>query len=304
MSHASTAKYDIILPIEPADDTPTVRSISASDLYSVFTKAWADFKAMPTHALFIGVIYPVVGLILGRAALGYEFIPLIYPLASGFALLGPFAAIGLYELSRRREMERDTSWRHIVDFIYLPTAGSIATLGGLLLVIFLVWVATADALYVSYFGHRNVTSLAGFLENIAGTPQGWSLALVGNLTGLAFAAFVFALTVITIPLLLDRHVSLAVAMATSLKATLQNPVPMAVFAFVVAVGLFIGSLPLLMGLVIVFPVLGHATWHLYKAVIEPDTSPRPDYRPRTKYKRYGAQFPASLFVSSSFKDED
>ncbi len=304
MPNAQIHKYDIILPIETGSRLPVVRRVSPLELVTVLKKGFDDFWAMPTHVVFVGIIYAVVGLLIGRAALGYEFIPLIYPLVTGFALLGPIAAIGLYEISRRREMGRDTSWRHMFDFIHSPSLGSIAVLASLLVVVFLVWIAIANAMYVARFGHQNFTSLTEFIKQVLTTPQGFDLFVVGNAVGLMFAVAVLSLTVVAFPLLLDRHVGIATAMATSFVAVAKNPLTMAIWGLIVATALFLGALPLLIGLAVVIPVLGHATWHLYRAVVEPESGQRPEYRPRPKYKRYGAQFPASLFVSSSQRDDD
>ena len=304
MPNSPTHEYDVILPIETGTRLPVVRKVSPSDLVTVLKKGVDDFWAMPTHVVFIGIVYAVAGLLIARAALGYEFVPLLYPLVAGFALLGPFAAIGLYELSRRREMGRDTSWRHMFDFLHSPSLGSIAVLAVLLVVVFLIWIATANAMYVTRFGRQNVTSLTAFINQIVTTPQGLSLFVVDNAVGLVFAAAVLSLTVVAFPLLLDRHVGIATAMATSLVAVAKNPLTMVLWGLIVAFGLFLGALPFLIGLALVIPILGHATWHLYRAVVEPDTGARPEYKPPPKYKRYGAQFPASLFVSSSQRDDD
>ena len=304
MPNSPTHEYDVILPIETGTRLPVVRKVSPSDLVTVLKKGVDDFWAMPTHVVFIGIVYAVAGLLIARAALGYEFVPLLYPLVAGFALLGPFAAIGLYELSRRREMGRDTSWRHMFDFLHSPSLGSIAVLAVLLVVVYLIWIATANGMYVTRFGHQNVTSLTAFINQIVTTPQGLSLFVVGNAVGLVFAAAVLSLTVVAFPLLLDRHVGIATAMATSLVAVAKNPLTMVLWGLIVAFGLFLGALPFLIGLALVIPILGHATWHLYRAVVEPDTGARPEYKPPPKYKRYGAQFPASLFVSSSQRDDD
>lgn len=298
MSDASTLKHDVILPAETGDTLPVVRSIDFNDLEYALRKGFEDFRAMPTHALFIGVLYAIVGLLLGRAALGYEFITLVFPLAAGFALIGPFAALGLYEISRRREMGRDTSWQHLFDFTRLPTFWSIAALGLLLVVLFLIWIAVADSLYISYFGHRNVTSVSALLDKVLGSPEGREFFIVGNAVGLLFAVAAFMLSVVSFPLLLDRHVSVGTAMAASIKVVIENPVTMATWALIIAGGLFLGSLPALAGLAIVVPVLGHATWHLYRRALEPTTATRPDYVPPPKYKRYAAQFPMSLFAGT------
>ena len=137
-----------------------------------------------------------------------------------------------------------------------------------------------------------------FARKVLTTPQGYRLMLVGNLVGLLFAVVSFALSVVAFPLLLDRNVGFAAAIWTSLRAVARNPVTMATWGLIVAGLLVAGSLPFFVGLAIVMPVLGHATWHLYRKLVEPDDSPRPQCRPRQKGIRYGADFPANLFSSS------
>ena len=170
MAHAT----DVILPTQPARGLPVVRSIGLGDLRYALTKGLEDFRAMPTHVIFLSLIYPIAGIAIWRATFGYDVVPLLYPLAAGFALIGPFAAIGLYELSRRRELGLDTSWKHAFDIIHSPSIWALAGLGLLLLAIFGVWLAVANGIYVANFGYRQPTTLAEFasmiLDNAAG-PQ-------------------------------------------------------------------------------------------------------------------------------------
>jgi uncharacterized membrane protein len=296
------ANVDIILPTQPARGLPAVRTIGLGDLKYALAKGLEDFRAMPTHAIFLCLIYPIAGFAIWRATLGYEVVPLLYPLAAGFALIGPFAAIGLYELSRRREQGLDTSWKHAFDIVYSPSAWSIAALGFFLLVIFGVWLAVANGIYVANFGYRQPASLAEFADMVLATPAGHNMIVVGNLVGAAFAVLAFALSVVSFPLLLDRNVGVSGAIATSFKAILRNPLTMAMWGLIVAVGLLLGSLPFFLGLAVVMPVLGHATWHLYRRVVVPDASPRPEFHPREKGRRYAADFPSSLIAPLSRKD--
>jgi uncharacterized membrane protein len=292
---------DVILPTQPSRGLPTVRSIGFGDLRYALAKGLEDFRAMPTHVIFLSLIYPIAGIALWRATFGYDVVPLLYPLAAGFALIGPFAAIGLYELSRRRELGLDTSWKHAFDIIHSPSIWALTALGLFLLTIFGVWLAVANGIYVANFGYRQPTSLTEFADMVLGTPEGHRLILVGNVVGFAFAVLAFALSVVSFPLLLDRNVGVPVAIATSVRAILKNPVTMILWGIIVAVGLFVGSLPFFLGLAVVMPVLGHATWHLYRRVVEPDSSPRPEYHPRPKGQRYAADFPSSLIAPISRK---
>ena len=271
---------DIILPTEPTEQLPTVRTISISDLRTALRKGLADFWAMPTHVIFLSLIYPVAGLLIGRATFGGNFIALLFPLAAGFALLGPFAAIGLYELSRRRELGLDTSWRHALDIIHSPSFKSILALGALLLLLFSAWIAAAQAIYTANFGDGAPASIAAFADSILTTRQGLNLMIFGNLAGLLFAIVAFVISVVSFPLLLDRDVGVTAAIITSVKVVVKNPMIMGLWGLFVAGALILGSLPLFIGLAVVMPILGHATWHLYRTVILPDAGRRPEFRRR------------------------
>jgi uncharacterized membrane protein len=249
-------------------DVPIVRRIGLSDLWDALKKGAADFWAMPTHLVFLGAIYPLVGLVIARLIFGYDVLPLLFPLTAGFALIGPFAALGLYELSRRREKGLDTSWKHAFSVFRSPSFPAIAALGLLLLLIFFVWIAVANAIYVAAFGYVPAASVPDFLDRVFNTPAGWSLIVFGNGVGFLFALLVLTISVVSFPLLLDRQVSPIVAILTSVRAVVTNPVEMAAWGVIVAVLLVIGSLPLFIGLAIVMPILGHATWHLYRKVVE------------------------------------
>jgi uncharacterized membrane protein len=238
----------------------------------------------------------VVGFVLARLVLGANVLPLLFPLAAGFALLGPLAALGLYEMSRRREQGLDVSWKHALDIRRSPSLGAITVLGLMLVAIFLTWIAVAQAIYVATFGYVPAASMPDFIRQVFTTPEGWTLAIVGNFVGFLFAVVALTLTVVSFPLLLDRDVGLATAILTSVRAVLANPVTMACWGLIVAALLLVGSLPAFFGLAVIVPILGHATWHLYRKVVEPDLSDRPRfYEPVAREHRYAADFPASLF---------
>lgn len=256
------------LPIsETAHALPAVRKIGVSDVFAALRAGFHDFRAMPSHVIFVAIIYPIVGLILARLVFGYDVLPLLFPLMSGFALVGPFAALGLYEMSRRREQGLDTSWKHAFDVFRSPSFGAIAALGLLLVLIFLVWLSVANAIYVATFGYAPAASIPDFLQQIVSTPEGWWLIVVGNGVGFLFALLVLVISVISFPLLLDHQVSPTAAMLTSVRAVLVNPLPVALWGIIVALLLVAGSIPLFFGLAIVLPILGHATWHLYRRIV-------------------------------------
>ena len=274
---------------------PVVRKIGLADLRDALAKGADDFYAMPTHAIFLCIIYPIVGLALARLAFGYSILPLLYPLASGFALVGPIAALGLYELSRRREAGLETSATRAFDVFESSSVGAVAALGILLLIIFLIWVAVANAIYVANFGYASPPSIKAFLNDVLTTRPGWNLIIVGNGVGLLFAILVLTISVVSFPLLLDRDVGAAVALLTSIRAVAHNPLTMMVWGLIVAALLVIGSLPLFFGLTVVMPLLGHATWHLYRKVVEPQAGLPPTLPEERKERRYAADFPTVLF---------
>jgi uncharacterized membrane protein len=288
--------YSHILVGASASPTlPVVRRIAPSDLLQSLARGLDDFAATPSHAVFLCVIYPLLGIFLIAMTLGYAMLPLAFPIAAGFALIGPLAAIGLYELSRRREAGLDSSTSHAFDVLHSPSLGAIVALGVLLMAIFLVWLAVADAIYVANFGYASPASVRQFVGDVFSTSAGWTLIVVGTGVGFLFAVLVLTIGAISFPLLLDRDVGAAVALLTSIRVVAANPLTMALWGFIVAALLVIGSIPFFLGLTVVMPVLGHATWHLYRRAVEPDPNPHPEYQPREKSRRYAADFPAALF---------
>lgn len=250
-----------------APDVPGVRRITAGDLRTALTRGVQDFREKPSHVVFLTIIYPIIALFLSRLVFGYEILPLLFPLAAGFALLGPVAALGLYELSRRREMGLDISWSHAVGVTKTPAIGAVVRLGLVLLALFVAWLFAAMAIHSMTLG-TVPASVGDFATRLFTTAEGWSLIVAGNGAGLIFAVVVLSISVVSFPMLVDRDVSAGTAVRTSLKAVAANPVPMALWGLIVAGGLVLGSLPLFVGLAVVLPILGHATWHLYRAVVE------------------------------------
>ena len=250
-------------------DEPTVRKITTTDVWEALAQGFDDFRAIPTHAFFICLIYPVAGLVLYRLSFGYEMLPLLYPLVAGFALLGPFIAIGLYELSRRREQDPNVSPMRAFDVMHRPSFGAICRLGLLLAAIFVAWLYAANLIYLQIFGNA-VPPPAEFINQVTTTAKGTQLIIVGNVVGFLFAAFVLVISVVSFPMLVDRNVSAATAVRTSVRAAIENPIPIALWGLIVAFSLLIGAVPLLVGLALVLPVLGHATWHLYRKLVVPE----------------------------------
>lgn len=247
--------------------TVAVRRIGLSDLADALRRGWDDFRAAPTQLVFLAVIYPLVGLVAAKAAFGYHVLPLLFPLASGFALVGPLTALGVYELSRRREQGVQPIWLDAFAVLRSPHRVALAGMALLLLGIFAVWMFVAAAIYSATLGNVPPDSMGGFLHDVFQTRAGWSLIVVGNLVGFGFACLVLTLTVVSLPMLVDRDVGVAVAIRTSVRAVRTSPVTMAAWGLVVGALLLAGSLLAFAGLAVALPVLGHATWHLYRKAV-------------------------------------
>jgi uncharacterized membrane protein len=267
MADSSTAETSTFVRNAAAEARPVVRKISLADVKDALARGRDDFMATPTQLVFLCIVYPIVGLLAARAASGGNLLPLLYPLVAGLSLMGPIAAVGIYELSRRREKGLPVSWLNAFDVLRSPALFSILLIGVLLLAIFVAWLASAMTIYRGTFGGSPPASISAFAQQLFTTGEGWRLIILGNAVGFLFAVVVLTLTVVSIPLLLDRNVGTAVALQTSIRAVLANPMPMAAWGLIVASLLFIGSLPLFVGLAIVMPILGHGTWHLYRKVV-------------------------------------
>jgi uncharacterized membrane protein len=246
---------------------PKIRRIGVADLRDALAKGIEDFAAFRGDVAAICVIYPIAGLVLARLAFGYELLPLVFPLASGFALIGPFAAVLLYEMSRRREQGLDVTWGDGFRLVRSPSFGPILGLGLVLMALFLLWLAAAWAIYTLTLGPEPPASITDFARDVLTTERGWAMVSIGFGVGFLFAVTALAVGVVSFPMLVDRRVHLATAVKTSVAAVAANPGAMALWGLVVAGSLVVGSIPLFVGLVVVMPVLGHATWHLYRKVV-------------------------------------
>ena len=244
-----------------------VNKIKAADLWEALVKGFSDFGAYRTDVVFLCLIYPFAGIVIVWFTFGHEALPLLFPLAAGFALLGPVAAVGLYEISRRREQGIHITWLDAFGVVQSPGFGAILVLGLALLAIFLLWIFAAIEVYELTLGPEPPVSVTAFVRDVFTTSAGWTMIAVGVGVGLLFAAAVLAISVVSVPLLLDRNVGFYPAILTSINAVAANPGPMLLWGLIVAFGLVIGSIPAFLGLIIVLPVLGHATWHLYRKVV-------------------------------------
>lgn len=262
MAHAVSGET---IPVAANAAAPVVRRIGIADLREAVSRGIDDFLAAPTQIAFLCVIYPMVGFAAARFAANAAMLPLLYPLVAGLSLLGPLTAIGLYEISRRREAGLPARARDALSVLNAPGAQGIAMLGLILLLVFFLWLAAARLVFHGVFGQVRMTP-SEFLGALA-TAEGMRMIVIGHAVGLVFAAVTLAITVVSFPLMLDRAVEMRTAIGTSIRAVAANPVMMALWGLFVAFSLAAASLPLFVGLAVVMPVLGHATWHLYRRLV-------------------------------------
>lgn len=250
----------------PAREEIRIRKLELHDLRTALTQGWDDFMHKRGDLVFIGVIYPVAVLLVGLYAYNASVLPLIFPLAAGSVFFGPAFASGFYELARRRELGLDTRWRHFFDVVRGPSAFSLFSLTSLVVLLFVVWISCAWLIYAETLGTQvpdAAATVSGFMRAAFTTSGGWWMIVVGNLVGLVFALLTLATSVVSFPMIVDRPVSWITAARTSFRVAWHNPITIAVWGLIVVGLLVLGSLPALVGLAVVLPVLGYATWHLY-----------------------------------------
>lgn len=264
LGSAAPAEY---WPEAAAQGAPVIRQITYADLKTALRRGVHDFAAARTDIVFLFIIYPVIALFIAAAEANGALLPLLFPLAAGFALLGPLFAIGLYEMSRQRELTGKISWFDTFRVLRSPQLGAIIGMGLMLIVLFLAWLGAAQVIYDATLGPLPPASILAFLGAVFTTGAGWAMALIGLAVGAVFAVAALAISVVSFPLLLDRHVGDRVAVTTSFKALQRNFAPLMAWGGIVGVSLLLGALPCFIGLIVVLPVLGHATWHLYRAIV-------------------------------------
>jgi uncharacterized membrane protein len=247
---------------------PVVRRITTADIAEALGQGLRDFQAVPLYGLAFGALYALGGIVILLSLTAFGMLFLAYPLAAGFALIGPFVAIGLYEVSRRREAGQPISMRGIWSTV--TSHGEIGWMAFVTLFIFIVWMSQVRLLIALLPGlNASFSSLQQFITVVLTTNEGLLFLAFGNAVGAALSLILFSLTVVSFPLLLDRDVDFVTAMITSVRAVVASPGPMIGWAAIIVALLVVSVVPFFLGLLLTLPVLGHATWHLYRRIVAP-----------------------------------
>jgi len=247
---------------------PVVRRVTAADIAEALSEGLRDFQALPLYGLAFGAFYAAGGIVILLCLTAFGMVYLAYPLAAGFAMIGPFVATGLYEVSRRREAHLPVSFAAI--WATVRTRSEIGWMAFVTLFVFVIWMYQVRLLIALLLGlNASFSSLQAFITVVLTTNEGLLFLAIGNAVGAALSLILFSLTVVSFPLLLDRDVDFVTAMITSVRAVVTSPLPMIGWAALIVVLLAVSAVPYFLGLVVTLPVLGHTTWHLYRRIIAP-----------------------------------
>ena len=255
--------------VSPPHPVPQIRAVTYDDVRHALSRGFADFCKAPAFGLFFGAIYALGGLLLVAAVTALQLPWLSYPLIIGFSLIGPFIAVGLYEVSRRLETGQPLAWNDILSVVWRQRHRELGWMAFVMLFIFWIWLYQVRTLIAVFLGFKSFSTLPQFLEIVFTTPEGWMFLAAGHVVGAAISLVLFTLTVVSCPLLLERDVDFVTAMITSVKAVFASPVVMIGWGIFVVLCVVLSAIPAFAGFLISLPVLGHATWHLYRRAVEP-----------------------------------
>jgi uncharacterized membrane protein len=258
---------DATAPLPIDDPLPKIRKITATDLNWALAEGWKDFRAKRGDLIFAGILYPVICLIAIVVTVNDPLLPFFFPLVAGLSIAGPAVASGFYELARRREAKLESSWWHFLDPLKGRSRLPLAILTLMLAGLFVGWLIAAYLIYVIVFAGLEPMHVSDVFGRLFTSREGWALIIIGNLAGLVFAVITLVTSVVSFPMVIDKPVSALTALRTSIAAARANPGAMIGWGLRIAALLAIGMIPIAIGLAVVLPWLGYATWHLYTRLV-------------------------------------
>ncbi|WP_413718140.1 DUF2189 domain-containing protein [Silicimonas sp. MF1-12-2] len=248
---------------------PKVNKVTSEDITASLRAGFSDFLARPFMSGFFGLFYTVFGLLFVWCLVWLGMIWMIIPAAVGFPLVAPFAAAGLYEMSRRLQREESFGWSDILAVMANQRKREMGWMAFVTLFIFWVWMYQVRLWLAIILQDASFSDFDGFLNTVFFTPQGWTFLAVGTCVGAFLSAVLFSVTVVAMPLLLDRETDFVTAMLTSIRVVTENPLVMLTWAAIISVTMLLSLVPAFLGLIFTLPILGHTTWHLYQRAVPP-----------------------------------
>ncbi|QGX98062.1 DUF2189 domain-containing protein [Roseovarius faecimaris] len=258
---------DDLTPPQPS--LPDVNKVTKDDITASLRAGMADFAARPVMSGFFGLFYAVFGLLFVWSLVGLGKIWMVIPAVVGFPLVAPFAAAGLYEMSRRLQKGDSFGWSEILTVMANQRQREMGWMAFVTLFIFWVWMYQIRLWLAIILQNASFSDFDGFLQIVFFTPEGWTFLAIGTCAGAVLSAVLFTVTVVAMPMLLDRDTDFVSAMLTSIRVVRESPVVMLTWAAIISVTLLLSMLPAFLGLIFTLPILGHATWHLYRRAVPP-----------------------------------
>lgn len=253
----------------PQQPKPVVNTVTTQDITASLKAGFSDFLARPVMSGFFGLFYAVFGILFVWSLVWLGMIWMIIPAAVGFPLVAPFAAAGLYEMSRRLQKKERFGWSEILSVMARQRKREMGWMAFVTLFIFWVWSYQARLWLAIILQDASFSDFGGFWDTVFFTPEGWTFLAVGTFVGAILSAVLFTLTVVAMPLLLDRDLDFVSAMLTSIRVVQENPVVMLSWAAIISVTMVLSLVPAFLGLIFTLPILGHTTWHLYQRAVSP-----------------------------------
>jgi uncharacterized membrane protein len=248
---------------------PKVNKVTTRDITASLKAGISDFLTCPFMSGFFGLFYAVFGILFVWCLVWLGAIWMIIPAAVGFPLVAPFAAAGLYEMSRRLQTGERFGWSEILTVMASQRKREMGWMAFVTLFILWVWFYQFRTLLVIILQDSSFSDLDGFLNTVFFTPEGWTFLAIGTCVGAFLSAVLFSVTVVSMPMLLDREIDFVSAMLTSIRVVKENPLVMLTWAAIITVTMLLSLLPAFLGLIFSLPILGHTTWHLYQRAVPP-----------------------------------